>query len=145
MMRIRRFFLVVLIPGLFTCFAIARQSTPPPADQDPSLAKPERHKFTAAQAKAVALDAVDGTVVGDPVFKHDGGYWVYIVSVKTTKDTKRVWVDSDTDRIVGIDTAGNKKGKGSSAVKNLKKKVDQSLKKSKKRRKKSHRKIIVIR
>lgn len=134
-MRIER---ILIALGLVLAVSVGPALAKPwDETQDPSqgLDKPEKHKFTVAQAKSIALDAVSGKIVGEPTFKHDGGYWSYVVTIKGDRGTQRVWVDSDTGHIVGIDTLKSNKGKDPNAVKNLKSKVQQAVKKGKKAKK----------
>jgi len=121
--------------------AFAQQNSTPPA-LDPWLNNPKHHKYTAEQAKAVALSVVDGKVDTDPVFKFENNYWLYVVSVKTSKEVTRVWVNADTGRIVGFDTHDPKGD--SKAVQKLKKQIQKKLKHSKKRKKIRKRPVIII-
>lgn len=138
-MSIGRIIVVALILGPAAGLLASQQKDTPP-ELDPVQSNPKHHKFTAAQAKAVALNAIDGTVVADPVFKYEAGFWSYVVSVKTTKGIRRVWVDSDTGRIVGLDTTVQKGT--SKAVQNLAKQLDK--KKHPKKKKKSRKPPVVI-
>jgi hypothetical protein len=142
-MRIGRLLLVVVSISMGFAAAAAQQNSTPP-ELDPYLNNPKHHKYTAEQAKRVALATIDGKVVGDPTFKYDYGYWVYVVSVKTPKEeTRRVWVDSDTGRVVGFDTADKQNG-NSKAVQNLKKQLRRPKSAKKKKKTVRRRPVIII-
>jgi hypothetical protein len=98
------------------CLAVGTAlAKPPKAGGQPRTAvvKMANHKYSVAQAEAIALKKCPGKVVGHPSLAKASGKWEYAVYDKTSKGLLCVSVNADTGKIDKVvKGTGKKPGRG---------------------------------
>ncbi len=65
-------------------------------------------KITKAEAEAIALKAVPGGKVMESELEHESGKFIWSLDVKSGKETKEVWIDPQSGKVVKVTTESAK-------------------------------------
>jgi len=71
-----------------------------------SLAGPDKaasHKFTANQARSIALHKYPGKVIGSIPLENEEGKWQYAVTIRSGKKLREVMVGADNGKIENVE------------------------------------------
>ena len=67
-------------------------------------------KITRSEAEKIALKAVPGGKVMDAELEHESGMFIWSLDVKSGKETKEVWIDPQSGKVVKITTESANNG-----------------------------------
>jgi hypothetical protein len=80
--------------------------------------KQAHHKFSAGQARAIALKKYPGKIVGKVELEDEEGKWQYAVTIRSKKTLREVMVGADTGKIENVEvTTAAKEAKEKAAEK----------------------------
>lgn len=88
---------------------VLKVSTETPADEKKEKSKDVKSaKITKAEAEKIALKAVPGGKVMEAELEHESGMFIWSLDVKSGKETKEVWIDPQSGKVVKITTESAK-------------------------------------
>lgn len=84
---------------------VLKVSTETPADEKKEKSEGMKStKITKAEAEKIALTAVPGGKVMEAELEHESGMFIWSLDVKSGKETKEVWIDPQSGKVVKVFT-----------------------------------------
>ena len=91
---------------------VLKVSTETPTNEKKEKTKDMKSaKITKAEAEKIAVTAVPGGKVMDAELEHESGMFIWSLDVKSGKETKEVWIDPQSGKVVKITTESAKSEK----------------------------------